>query len=144
MGANNFEIAKPEDGKDIYLSIDPIIQKEIELIANQYITALNADSVAVTVLDPRTGKVRAMVNAPDFNPNDIGEAYKLEPVSIRQQQLIENPTYMDIPLLYLSGDQMKQATFDERKLEGVKKYFFANELGPQAFVNKNIASSYEP
>jgi cell division protein FtsI/penicillin-binding protein 2 len=36
------------------LSIDPIIQKEIELIANKYVTDLNADSVAITVLDPWT------------------------------------------------------------------------------------------
>lgn len=142
--ANNFEIEKSVDGKNIYLSIDPIIQKEIELIANKYVTELNSDSVAITVLDPRTWKIRAMVNAPDFNPNDVWEAYKLLPIGFWQQQLVENPTYMDIPLLYMSGENMLQASFDERKMPGVKKYFFANELWPQAFVNKNISSSYEP
>lgn len=71
VGANNFEIQKPEDGADVYLSIDPIIQKEIELIALSNLEALRADSVAVTVLDPWTGKIKAMVNAPDFNPNDV-------------------------------------------------------------------------
>jgi len=41
---------------------------------------LRADSVAVTVIDPRTGKIKAMVNAPDFNPNDVGQAYRLRPI----------------------------------------------------------------
>jgi cell division protein FtsI/penicillin-binding protein 2 len=80
VGANNFEIQKPEDGQDIYLSIDPIIQKEIELISQFHLDTLRADSVAVTVIDPWTGKIKAMVNAPDFNPNDVGQAYRLLPV----------------------------------------------------------------
>jgi stage V sporulation protein D (sporulation-specific penicillin-binding protein) len=145
VGANNFEIEQPVDGQDIYLSIDPIIQKEVELIAQQFLESLYADSIAVTVLDPRTGKVRAMVNAPDFNPNNVGEIYKLLPIGLEQQTwLVESPTYMDIPLLYLSGDNIVQATFDERKLPGVKKYYFENLLWPQTFVNKNISMSYEP
>lgn len=144
VGANNFEIQKPEDGQDIYLSIDPIIQKEIELISQFHLDTLRADSVAVTVIDPWTGKIKAMVNAPDFNPNDVGQAYRLLPVWFAQQQIVENPTYMDVPLMYLSGEKLVQATFDERNLPWVKKYFFENYIGPQAFVNKNISLPYEP
>jgi stage V sporulation protein D (sporulation-specific penicillin-binding protein) len=145
VGANSFEIEKPINGEDVYLSIDPIIQKEIELIAQQYLELLRADSVAVTVLDPRTGKVRAMVNAPDFDPNNVWEIYKLLPIWLQQQNwLVENPTYMDIPLLYLSGENLVQATFDERKMPWVKKYYFENLMWPQTFVNKNISLSYEP
>jgi len=144
VGANNFEIQKPEDGQDVYLSIDPIIQKEIELIAEFNLDALRADSVAITVLDPWTGKIKAMVNAPDFNPNDVGAAYRLLPVWFNQQQIVENPTYMDVPLMYLSWEKLVQATFDERNLPWVKKYYFENLLGPQAFVNKNISLPYEP
>lgn len=144
VGANNFEIQKPEDGEDVYLSIDPIIQKEIELIAMSNLEAFRADSVAVTVLDPWTGKIKAMVNAPDFNPNDVWEAYRLRPVWFDQQQIVENPTYMDVPLMYMSGEKLVQATFDERNMPWVKKYYFENLLGPQAFVNKNISLPYEP
>lgn len=144
VGANNFEIQKAEDGQDIYLSIDPIIQKEIELIAQFHLDTLRADSVAVTVIDPRTWKVKAMVNAPDFNPNDVWQAYKLRPVWFDQQQIVQNPTYMDVPLLYLSGEKLIQATFNDRTLPWVKKYYFENYLWPQTFVNKNISLPYEP
>gem|GEM_PF-5920827 len=50
------------------------------MIAEFNLDALRADSVAITVLDPWTGKIKAMVNAPDFNPNDVGAAYRLLPV----------------------------------------------------------------
>lgn len=142
--ANNFEIEQPIDGQDVYLSIDPIIQKEIELIAQFHLEGLRADSVAVTVLDPWSWKIKAMVNAPDFNPNDIWAAYRLLPVGFDQKQLLENPTYMDIPLLYMSGENLVQAAFDERNLPWAKKYYFENGLWPQAFVNKNISLPYEP
>jgi hypothetical protein len=67
-----------------------------------------------------------MVNAPDFNPNDVGEAYRLRPIGFDQQYIVENPTFVDVPLMYMSGETLLQASFDERKLPGVKKYYFEN------------------
>jgi len=121
-------IEKSVDGTDIYLTIDPIIQKEIEVIARYYQYSFIADSVAVTVLDPRTGKVKALVNAPDFDPNRIGDEYKLVPLGADEQRLAENLTFIDIPLYYLSGDKMVQAIVKERNLPSVKKYYFENYL----------------
>lgn len=109
-------IEDASDGADVYLTIDPVIQKEIELIAQQMRRAQTADSVAVTVLDPWTGKIRALVNAPDFNPNNISEAYTLMPVGLEQQRLVEDLTFIDVPLYYLSGEQLIQAKVDERNL----------------------------
>ena len=102
VGANNFVIEKAEDGIDVYLSFDPIIQKEVEVIANQFRDSLFADSIAVTVLDPWTGKIKALVNAPDFDPNNVAESYQLLPIDFDHRKLIENPTYVDVPLYYLS------------------------------------------
>lgn len=144
VGANSFVIEKSVDGTDIYLTIDPIIQKEIEVIARYYQYSFIADSVAVTVLDPRTGKVKALVNAPDFDPNRIGDEYKLVPLGADEQRLAENLTFIDIPLYYLSGDKMVQAIVKERNLPSVKKYYFENYLWPQVFLDKNITLAYEP
>lgn len=144
VGANNFVIEKAQDGMDIYLSFDPIIQKEVEVIANQFRNALLADSIAVTVLDPWTGKIKALVNAPDFDPNNVAESYQLLPIDFDHRKLIENPTYVDIPLYYMSWENMLQASFNERQLPDLKKYYFKNLLGPQTFIDKNISASYEP
>jgi cell division protein FtsI/penicillin-binding protein 2 len=54
IGANNFNIDQPEHGVDVYLTIDPVIQKELESTMAYYLDAFRADSVAVTVLDPFT------------------------------------------------------------------------------------------
>jgi len=64
VGANRFEIAQPIDGMDIYLTIDPNIQKEVESLMQYYRATLMADSIAVTVMDPYSGKIKAISNTP--------------------------------------------------------------------------------
>lgn len=144
VGANRFEIAQPIDGRDIYLTIDPSIQKEVEALANYYNSSLVSDSIAITILDPNTGKIKAMTNAPWFNPNKYEEAYELVPLTYEQSMIAENDTWVDIPLFLLSGNDLRQALVDERALPNTQKYVFRNLLWPQTFVDKNIAFPYEP
>lgn len=60
----------PIDGKNIYLTIDKTIQLYAEQAAQQALTQNKAKSVTITVMDPKTGEILAMVNKPDYNPND--------------------------------------------------------------------------
>jgi len=142
--ANNFEIAQAKDWVDIYLSIDPVIQKELESTIWWYRNAFYSDSIAVTILDPHTWKVRAMANAPTFNPNEYEKSFELKPLPYSENNLVEDLTYIDIPVFYLSGDTMIQAKADDRNKEWVRKFVFENYLWPQAFVDKNISFPYEP
>lgn len=144
VGANAFEIEQPADGLDVYLTIDPVIQRETEEIAKRYVKEFAADSVAITILEPESGKVSALVNYPTFDPNDPSDAYTLKPLAYDQHYLVDNLTYMDIPLYYLSGEQLIQAKTDERALTGHQKYVFENGIGPQVFIDKNIGYPYEP
>lgn len=142
--ANSFDIKAAKDGLDVYLTIDPLIQKEVESRARYYRQALIADSIAITILDPETGKVKAMVNMPDFDPNHPEDIYTLRPLTYDERYLVEDMTYVDIPIFLSSGEELRQAYVDERLSSPAKKYIFANYLGPQTFVDKNIAYAYEP
>lgn len=142
--ANNFDIQQPKDWVDVYLTIDPVLQKEIEATIWYYANAFRADSVAVTVLDPFTWKVKAMANAPTFDPNNYEKSYELKPLPYEERVIIDDLTYIDIPVFALSGDTMVSTTVDSRNEEWTKKFIFDNYLWPQVFVNKNISFPYEP
>lgn len=144
IGANNFNIAQPKDWVDIYLTVDPVIQNEIESVIQYYRWAFYSDSIAVTIIDPHTWKIKAMANAPTFDPNNYEQAYQLKPLPYNENNLLEDLTYIDIPIFYLSWDTMVQATSDTRNIPWTRKFVFENYLWPQAFVDKNISFPYEP
>lgn len=76
-------------GEDVVLTIDPNIQKESENILAAVVKKYNADGGSVIVQDPRSGRILALANAPDFDPNtyNTGDiATFLNPVT---QQLYE-------------------------------------------------------
>ncbi len=144
VGSNNIVVEKPKDGSDVYLTIDPIIQKELESLVQRYFGYYNADSIAVTLLDPHTGKVKSMINYPTFNPNDYSQEYKLKPLTSGQRYLIDDDTRVDTPIYKLSWDVVSIATSEERLDLSLPKYYFENQIWPQVFVNKNISYPYEP
>ncbi len=65
-------IRKPQEGKDIALSIDAKIQYLAYAALQEAMKTHRAKAGGVVVLDARTGEVLAMVNAPTFNPNNRG------------------------------------------------------------------------
>lgn len=64
------EYTKPIDGKDVVLTIDDMIQHFVEKAADQALKDNKAKAVSIVVMDPKNGEVLAMVNKPDYNPND--------------------------------------------------------------------------
>lgn|GEM_PF-598865 len=137
-------ITQPTDGRDIYLTIDPMIQKKLEQLAEYYTKTFNADSIAAIVMDPYNGKVIASANYPTFDPNHYHDAYQLKPLSLTESIIVDNDTYRDIPVFYLSGEKIVPATYAQRKDPTLQKYISANKLGAQVFIDKNIAQPYEP
>lgn len=73
-------IIDPQDGENIILTIDPTIQKEVETILADGVRRFQANSGQVVVLDPRSGHVLAMANAPLFDRNVYGGVYEKEPI----------------------------------------------------------------
>ena len=64
------EYTKPIDGKDVVLTIDDMIQHFAEKAADQALKDNKAKAISIVVMDPKNGEVLAMVNKPDYNPND--------------------------------------------------------------------------
>lgn len=60
----------PVDGKDVVLTINQRIQLYAEQAAQKALIDNKAKSVTITVMDPKTGEILAMVNKPDYDPNN--------------------------------------------------------------------------
>jgi cell division protein FtsI (penicillin-binding protein 3) len=61
-------------GQTIILTIDQSIQYQAEAALTSAIEQSNAKAGTAIVLDPHTGEILALANAPTFDPNDVGAA----------------------------------------------------------------------
>ena len=64
------EYTKPIQGSDLVVTIDEMIQNFAEKAATKAMADNKASAVTIIVMDPKNGEVLAMVNKPDYNPND--------------------------------------------------------------------------
>lgn len=144
IGANDFHIQDVEDGADIYLTVDPSIQREMKSIAERYHRFLRADSISILVYDPHSGHVVSSVNYPDFNPNTYYQAYGIRPLGPGDEYILDDETHLDIPVFVLSGGSYRKATTWEREDLSLPKYISNNVYGPSTFADKNISYAYEP
>ncbi len=78
-------IENPEDGDSVVLTIDPFIQKEVEADIAAAVESTKSDAGQVIVVDPNTGRILAMANAPLFNRNNYSGVYEKEPVLINPE-----------------------------------------------------------
>ena len=60
-------------GRDVFLTLDRRIQAETEQVLRATVRRWGARSATAIVLEPRTGEVLAMANAPGFDTNRFGE-----------------------------------------------------------------------
>jgi len=144
IGSNDVSIMNPVDGEDIYLTIKPYIQKKVENLMQHYIQEFSADSIAVLVMDPFSGDVVASANYPTFNPNAPQASYALKPLTPDEAYIIDDDSRVDIPIYYVTGNELQIATYNDRKNPSLEKYVAKNLFGAQVFVDKNIAFPYEP
>ncbi len=144
LWANDVKIKNAENGYDVYLTIDPVIQTQAEKIIGKYRDAFRADSISILVYDPFSGQVLASANAPDFDPNHYNDVYTLKPLHPDQAQIVDNITFLDFPVYIQTGGEMRLATSSERQDSTIAKYVANNPLWPNLFVDKNIAYPYEP
>lgn len=60
------------EGSDLYLTIDHTIQAEAESVLRQTLHQWGGKGASAIVLDPRTGEVLAMADAPGYDANKFG------------------------------------------------------------------------
>jgi cell division protein FtsI (penicillin-binding protein 3) len=61
-------------GQTIVLTLDQTIQHHAEVALAAAVSQSSAKSGTAIVLDPHTGEILALANAPTFDPNDVGAA----------------------------------------------------------------------
>lgn len=105
--AYDSHLVEPRDGQSLVLTIDSNIQYQVERALGDVVKDSHAKAGAAVVLDPHTGEILALANAPTFNPN---EAAKLAPEQ-RRNQALQN--------IYEPGSTFKIVTYsaalEERK-----------------------------
>ena len=74
--AEHYDSVQPIPGKNLKLTIDYELQKELEAFTDKHLAFLRSSGIApgaraaaVVAIDPRNGAVRAMVSRPGYDPN---------------------------------------------------------------------------
>ena len=73
---NERESMPPQNGYNLVLTIDGVVQYIAEEEVAAMVDKFNASSASAVVMDPYTGKVLALVNHPGYNPNKFSTAPK--------------------------------------------------------------------
>lgn len=67
---------EPIDGKDVTLTTDSKIQAITEKVAEKALVDNQAKRVSIMVMNPNNGEILAMVNKPDFDPNNAFDGFE--------------------------------------------------------------------
>jgi cell division protein FtsI (penicillin-binding protein 3) len=67
-------VEEAEDGEDIQLTLDPVIQQKTEEVLNGVGETYTPKGATAIVVDPRNAEVLAMANWPPVDPADLSEA----------------------------------------------------------------------
>ncbi len=67
---------EPIDGKDVTLTTDSKIQAIAEKVAEKGLVDNKAKRVSIMVMNPNNGEILAMVNKPDFDPNNAFDGFE--------------------------------------------------------------------
>jgi len=144
VASNELDIEAAQNGKDVMLTINPTIQREIESIIKWYNIEFRSDSISVLIMSPRNGDIVASANYPTFDPNQPNDVYQVKPLGPEARYLVQDQTYVDVPMYLLSGSKLLPATTAQRFDTSIPKYIHKNINGPSVFIDKTIAYPYEP
>lgn len=105
---NSLEV-EPRPGESVVLTIDQMVQYRTEQALLSAVENSKAKSGTAIVLDPRTGEILALANAPSFDPNDARAAA----AECRANQALQN--------IYEPGSTFKIVAYSAAIEEGMVK-----------------------
>jgi cell division protein FtsI (penicillin-binding protein 3) len=104
----SYEIAAKQ-GQTVVLTIDQAIQYQVERALQGAVARTHAKSGSVIVLDPRSGEILALANAPSFDPNAVADS----PADNRRNWALQN--------VYEPGSTFKIVAFSAAIEKGLAK-----------------------
>lgn len=100
-------VKKPLAGKNIKLTINYELQKELERFTDKHLaTIYGARACAVVAMDPRDGAIKAMLSRPDYDPNLF-----VHGISIKNWNRINNDPNFPMNNKAISGEYPPGSTF---------------------------------
>lgn len=133
------QIKERQDGVDIYLTLDRVVQEKVQDLLSKKVQDTRANSGVAIIMNPFTGEIVAMAQYPTFDPNNYSDAYQMMPTASDPGQ--------GIPMFIKNdkGEYVYVAEGDRPKVpRGVQRYMYKNKVGPAAFMNMATQSTYEP
>lgn len=121
---------EPQDGNDLYISLDVNIQKYAEQAAKKVMEQKSANNVKIILMNPQDGRVYSMVNVPEFDLNnpyqlidEIAADYAGQTLSSEQLNQLLNGMWRNacISDTYEPGSAFKIVTATAALEEGVVK-----------------------
>ncbi len=76
----------PRDGSTVVLTIDRFIQSRVEELLDAMVKKIDAQSGQVIIMDPFTGRIISMANAPLFDSNSYASVYQKEPLALSPEE----------------------------------------------------------
>ena len=134
IGSEDIEIPA-KNGEDIVLSIDRNIQAQVEKVLKAKMDEMNIKNGSVLVMDPSTGKIKAMANYPTFSPSEYG---KVTDVSVFNNNTVTKA--------YENGSVIKSLTMAMGVNEGVASssgtFYNTDSIKVEDRVIGNAAKGY--
>ncbi|MBI4836894.1 MAG: penicillin-binding protein 2 [Candidatus Portnoybacteria bacterium] len=97
--ASDYNLEPARDGRSLLLTIDRNIQFEVESELKAVVEKWKGEAGAAIVMEPQTGKILAMANVPDFDPNNYSK--------VKNEDIFRNAA---VEKLYEPGSVMKPLT----------------------------------
>lgn len=109
----HYDSVQPVPGKNLKLTLDYQLQKELEEFTDKHLAYLRnsgiapgARAAAVIAIDPRNGAVRAMVSRPSYDPN-----WFVHGISSKNWNSINNDTNFPMNNKVITGEYPPGSTF---------------------------------
>lgn len=119
-----------ETGESFVLTIDRVIQHEVEKILVASVAKHGADRGTAIVIEPKTGKILAMASTPSFDPNEYG--------SVDDYARFMNPA---VSSSYEPGSVMKPITMamgiEEKKVSPNTEYVDTGSITESGYTIHN-------
>ena len=147
------------DGDDIVLTIDRSIQLKIEQILEYAIWEYQANSGQVIVMNPETGAIIAMAHAPSFDPNNYGDVFEKEEMTLTTEEMknlyetdvegmftyYTNPITLEAHTVFKEKDEARGSEANANAANTEYSYYrYVNLFGPEVYHNKIVSWPYEP